>query len=693
MNEQGTEQRIRNEIEQASHLLLLCSYTILALALVVVDYLFSWEPWAIPLIVVGVLYCWYIHIFSRQPADFRLWLYVILISITFFFYGSHRTSLFDLSLIITYFITLLNITGKERYLLFCQVSYYLTVFYNVIMMWQAGVSFTPLVNCRLVLHVLIITMYAYISRMTIRKRSEGYTETDQIIGSLKGDAQSMDDFLTNVSHEIRTPINAVIGLTSVLQKRETEESVRQELGMVLNAGYKAAEQIGDILDYTEIDMNKLVVSNSVYTLSSLLNDLITGLKLQKHIRHMLIMDVDADVPAALIGDSEKIKKILRHLIKNGMRYTKRGGVYVHIFSMNRPYGVNFCMEVADTGIGMSGEAMGLMFDRIYQVESAKDRAAGSFGIGMTIVRGLVQSMGGFIHVDSEPNAGTTVTVSIPQKIADPAPCINLSNRESIRAGLYLRMARTDVPRAREYFNNMLSNFEKGLGITLHRSNSIADLKQYHEKVGLTHLITGDLEYLADSEYLEELSRRIQVIVVVEDDFTLEPGSHVHLLRRPFYGITAASLLNAPNVFRAELFAEEMLYLPGIRVLVVDDEPMNLAVAKGVFSDYGMSVTTAESGPEAVNLCRKQHFDLIFMDHIMPDMDGVEAMKLIRADAGKKDEDLIIIALTANVLSSTKEMLLSEGFDAFIPKPMEMPELERELRRLTKRLSRSRGVKL
>ncbi|MBQ8971438.1 MAG: HAMP domain-containing histidine kinase, partial [Lachnospiraceae bacterium] len=419
MREEETTDR-NHEMFQASHLFLLVSYTIISAVLIFEAIMLGWEIWALPLVALGVGLSWYLHISGKIPEYYRLWIYTTFILMTFFYYGIHWTSFYDMAPVISYFILLFSVTGVEHFVTVCQVVYYLVMLYDIVSMLRGGETFDFLSISRILLHMLMIFMIGYVAKLIIRRRRAVYAKLDQEITGLRNVTRSMDRFLTTVSHEIRTPINVVVGLTGMVLKREEKEENRKDLNSILSAGYRAAGQIDDVLDYTELDMERLGVANEVYMISSLINDLVTELKLQQNITHELIFDVDAKTPTAFIGDSEKIKKILRHLITNGMKFTKKGGVYARIYTMERDYGVNLCIEITDTGIGMKEEEIDRIFEQFYQTDTAKGRASGGFGIGMTIVHGLVQSMGGFIHIDSELSVGTTVVVSIPQKIADPS---------------------------------------------------------------------------------------------------------------------------------------------------------------------------------------------------------------------------------------------------------------------------------
>ncbi len=683
---QNNENEAR-EIFKASHLFLLVSYTLFSIVLICETILLSWELWVIPLIIISIVFCWFLHISGNMAEKYRLWVFTIIILFTFFFYGIHATSFYDLACVISYFIILFSMTGDTGFVTLGQIVYYLTMIYNIFIFIRNGKVFDTLEITRIILHFMVIFLIGYVSKLTIRKRMSIYKKLDEDVKRSKGVSRRMDDFLKSVSHEIRTPINAVIGLTTVMLKKEKDEAIKKDMGSVLSAGYRAADQIGNILDYTEIDTGSLAVENSVYMISSIINDLITELKLQNGISKELIFNVDPNMPSALIGDGVKIKKILRELIVNGIKYTKRGGVYVCIKTMERPYGVNLTMEISDTGVGMREEEIDRLFEKYYGLETVKVKNAGGFGIGMRIVNGLAKALGGFVKIESIIDTGTTVKVTIPQRIADPSACMTLPDKSGLCIALYLHYEKTIVPRMRDYYNMMISDFEKGLGIVMHRAENIEGLRSLSEKLPLTHIITGKAEYLENSAIMEAMALGTSVIVLTDDDFEEMPGTSVKIIRKPCSGFPFAAALSSTPKRQGTVERSALSGLRGLETLVVDDEKMNLIVARGIFKEYGMHVTEALSGPQAIELCKKKHFDLIFMDHMMPDMDGIEAMRLLRRNAGKKDEELIIIALTANAVSGAKEMFLSEGFDGFIPKPIEILEFERVVLKALKRYPR------
>ena len=667
------------DLFQSSHLTILISYTIFATILVVESLLLDWEKWALILIIGGIIAAWALHIRHTTPSNVRIWLYAVLMMGCFFFYGIHQTSTFDLALVMAAIIMLHTMTGKKAFINLCQFTFYITMAYEIVMMVIDKEEFDVLVISRLVLHFVMIFFVGWFAKSIIDKWLQVLNKSKDEVVQLTEATEHLNDFLANVSHELRTPVNAIIGLTTLCIDKSRHREVEGDLIAVRDAGRKVAEQISDILDYSEIDRKKAVCNNEDYMLSSVLHDLVTDIKQYKSKNVELIIDVDPSIPAVMNSDVAKIKKILKALITNSLKYTQKGGVYVRITTVTHAYGLNLCIEVTDTGKGMTEYELEKVYDSFYQADSSRSRQGGGLGLGLAIASGFVSLLGGFMTIDSKPDVGTTVNVSIPQRVVDPLSCMSVAAPDKLCLGAFLHFEKYDHPAVRDYYNSMVLNIVKGLGIQMHRVNNTENLKLLHNSVHLTHLFIAEGEYQDNVDLIEELAREMVVAVVANDDIVLPKNSHVKVLEKPFYCFPVVSILNSTIDSKEERVKK--LRCEGVRALVVDDESMNLVVAKSIFARYGMKVSTVTSGQESIDICREKVFDIIFMDHMMSGMDGVEAMKRIRTDVSGLNGSIPVIALTANAMSSAKQMFLAEGFDGFVSKPIEIDELERVLKQV------------
>lgn len=673
------------EKQRATHLMILLCCTIFTIVLTGESILLGWETGAVVLLLLGLAASWAVHVTERFPEWLRIWLYFIVTMLAFFFYGIHETSIYDLAPVMIFLILMYSTAEMHRIVSFCVLTYYLTMSYDFIFVLKGSVELNSLSVTRTLLHLALVYMAGRLTKIVMKRHKKERKNTDSKIAELEEINRRTEDFLTNVSHELRTPINAVTGITTVMLKNEEDADKRRDILSIQMAGHRLFGQIEDILDYTEIDTGRIKVSEDTYMISSLINDIIIGNRLMERENALeVVFDIDAGIPSVILGDEKKIKKIIKHLIDNAIKFTKRGGVYVRVYALRKDYGINLCVRVSDTGIGIDDENLRKITERFFQSNGGRNRKAGGLGLGLPIVYGLVAAMEGFIQIESSLGNGTTVSVSIPQKIADDSPSMAVTNRADLCLACYLRPEKYEVPEVRDYYNEMISHMVQGLDISLHRVFNLDELKKLVSMYQLTHLFIGKEEYEEYEEsksYFECLDEKIEVIVVADNSFVLPQGSRVKLLKKPFYCLSVCNILHSKTTANADVFGEKRMICSGIRALVVDDEPMNLMVAEGILKDYQMKVKTAGGGMEAVSLCEKEDFDLIFLDHMMPEMDGVETLKKLRkiyTDSGKVH---VFIAFTANAVSGAREMFLREGFDEFVSKPIEELELERVLRKV------------
>ena len=669
-----------DELFISSHLMMLLTYTIFSVILVAEIFVMDWEKWMTFLILGGVLLSWYIYFSNIGSGRMRLWVCSLLMMATFFYYGTHDTSTFDLAVVICVVMFLYTMTGIHSLVTLCQFTYYITMAYEIINLAAGGMKFDSLTLTRTLLHVAVVTMTAWISRTIINKWQEVLGHSKEEITKLNESTGRLNDFIANVSHEIRTPINTILGLCNIEISKETDRDRKNDLVAIEEAGKRIGEQISNILDFSEIDRNDVAVNYEDYMLSSVFNDLVSEIEPHRKKNIELIIDVEPSIPSVMNTDVDKLKKILWHLIINGIKFTNEGGVYVHVSSVPQVYGINLIIEVKDTGIGMDEHQLEMIYDDFYKADSGRDRTTGGLGLGMMIVHGFVKSLGGFMIIESSIGGGTSVRVSIPNRIIDPNPCMSVKDRESISLGAYLHFEKYSNPHVREFYDSMVRNIVTGLKVSMHRVDNLGSLRALVDNKKLTHLFAGPEEYNSAVEYMESLASDVLVTVVANPEELNRPtASKVRVMPKPFYCFPVVGILNSKP--GDDVFEEGAVSFTGARALIVDDEPMNLIVSSGMLRRYGMIVTTCESGQEAIDLCRQNEYDVIFMDHMMPVMDGVEAMRRIRSEQTRSKIITPVIAFTANAVSSAREMFRQAGFDGFVAKPVDIVELERVLKRV------------
>lgn len=662
------------------HLVIVLVATLGGLGLITEGILLKWEFWVIPILVLGIIVIWTVYITQHFPPDIREGIYVVFIMFAGVFHGVHQTSMFDVSLITVLIMITFVVTNRKRYQNYALIEYFALICAQWYIASKDGIKIDVLTVSRIILHILTVLIIYSICRNVVIRGHKSNEIIKGYVSEVKRTNEAMEDFLANISHEFRTPINVVTGMSSILMK----ESGNDKITAINDAGLRLADQVEDILDYNEIISDRLIITEERYMIASVVNDVVAKLRpaaAQKKLE--FVMDLDPKMPRVMSGDVSRIKKILFHLTSNAVKFTDQGGLYVKISSAEREYGANLDIEVTDTGKGMSRSDIEQLSDMLYQADKGRDRSTGGIGLGLTIVYGFTHAMGGFVRIESEEGRGTTVLVSIPQTVSDSMPCLSLSQGVQRCAVVYIRPEKYRIPKLREYYHKMIENMSKGLKIPVHSAGAPDNLRSLCGRMKVTHIFTGQYEYEADKEYLAELSHSICVVVNVEAGYRGEKRGNILYIPNPIYGIPIVHILNAGEAYMDVRFEdrEERPVFTGARALIVDDEMMNLVVASGLFKEYGMVTETAQSGKEAIEKYRDGEYDIVFMDHMMPGMDGIEAMKKLKEIGREKGHKTAIVALTANAVSGAKEMFMSEGFDGFIAKPIETGEFERVMRRV------------
>lgn len=669
------------EKRRETHLVVLLVYTFFTIILTGESLLIGWEIGAIVLLLSALVGSWVIYITDLVSGGMRLWLYYGMTMVSCFFYGIHETSVFDLAPLMILIMILFSIVEKRSMIYLSVLCYYLTMLYDFIIVFGKSVDISSLTVTRTLLHLGLVLIAGYLIGFVLQRRKAERKLTENKISELEENNRLVEDFLTNVSHELRTPINVVTGITTVMLKKEEDREKKEHLFSIQMAGKRLFRQIEDILDYTEIDTGKVKVSEENYRLSLVIDDVVNEYR-KRITKDMpeLIFDVDLKMPPILFGDERKIGKILKHLVDNAVKFTHKGGIYVRIYALPKSYGTNLCIQIRDTGVGIEKEKLERITERFYQISAGRDRSVGGLGLGLSIVYGMVRVLNGFIHIDSNKKKGTTVSVSIPQKVVEEENESLLTNQEGLCVACFLKPEKYKEPQVREFYNYMIAHLVMQLDIPLHRISDWEELKMLLERYRITHLFIGKEEFFEDTNCFEKLSLYTEVIVVSNEDSKALHKNRIRCVRKPLDTQSIVRILNEKTQLQQNVKKKRMV-CPGIKVLVVDDEPMNLLVAKGILKEYQMEVMTVSSGEEALTICEKESFDLIFLDHMMPKMDGVETLKRLRKIQKDKGVEFTIIAFTANAVSGAKKMFMKEGFDEFLSKPVETLALERVLKKV------------
>lgn len=373
-------------------------------------------------------------------------------------------------------------------------------------------------------------------------------------------------FLANMSHEIRTPINIIIGMNEMILRENENPDISSYSHNIENASNMLLGLINDVLDFTKIESGQMEIVNETYSLAGLLQDGVLILNARVVGKPISVqIDIDKKLPSQLCGDAIRIRQIMTNLLSNAEKYTREGCITLKAYG--EPIDEEFillCFSVIDTGMGIKKEDLPVLFDSFKRLDLEINRNIQGTGLGLNIVKQLVEQMDGSIEVKSEYGKGSAFTVKIPQKVIDKAPIGNLEV-------------------------------------------AIREKRELEEK------------------------------------------------------------------------EKEMFTAPEAQVLVVDDNQVNLSLLRSLLKRTKIKVDLAKSGRQCLDFTKKKKYDIILMDHMMPDLDGVATLHIMRNDEENLNKDGIVIALTANAIAGCREMYVGYGFNDYFAKPIQADKLEELLR--------------
>lgn len=677
---------MRTEEQTSMHLLLAVIVSVFSVTLIVVTAALSWEPWMVPLVMAGCFSVWCLHIGNIGTELIYENLCAGVMLTEFFFFGVHSISLYDIPAVVCIMILVFSMFDRKWLLYLTAGLYVLVLLYHFVFLHTIHYHMEFKETVQLALGLIVMVGAAAIARYRIDRRKADRRRYDTAFAELEKAGRQNAEFLSNVSHELRTPINMVLGISDVTLGKDVAPEIRTDMQSIQLAGKRLSNQINNMLDYTEISEGTLIPAREEYMITSVLNDMITMTAIQgSRYQLEMVFDINPKTPAVLVGDAEKISHVLKIILENAIKFTEEGGINVCIEFRRESYGINLVIDIYDTGIGMTNTQLTQIYDDFYQADSGSSRFAGGLGLGIPIARGLLHAMGGFVHFESKGMDGLHAHIVIPQGVADDTPCVVLPNADELCIACYFRPEKYSCDEVRSYYDKLIVSLVEGLGIEGYQAHNFDGLKKLLRTYKLTHVFIAQSEYEENHSYYEELAASLRVVLIAEREYNLSRDSRLMVIHKPFSALSVANLLNGEaweNGFEdAQTLGRKPFSCEGVRALAVDDEEMNLVVAKGVLGSYGIEVDTCLSGREAVEKCQTADYDIIFLDHMMPGFDGVETLRFIREMNNGIFKDLPVIALTANTISGAREMFRVEGFTEFIPKPIERSVLERVLRRV------------
>ncbi len=536
--------------------------------------------------------------------------------------------------------------------------------------------------------IMVMVVSKEITEQVKKQREQTQALQDALLQAQHAN-KAKSTFLSNMSHDIRTPMNAIIGFTTIAVSHiDNKDQVRECLQKVLSSSNHLLSLINDILDMSRIESGKVQIKEQECNISEIMHNLVNIIQPQVKAKQLeLFIDTFEVVNEDVIADALKLNQVFINLLSNAVKYTPAGGTVTFRImqktTFRHGYG-DYIFTIKDNGIGMSPEFVEHIFEPFERETTVTQSGIQGTGLGMAITKNIIEMMSGTIKVESEMGKGSTFTVELSLKLQDVE-----KNAEQIKELHGLRALVVD-----DDFNicDSVSKMLKQLGMRAEWTTSGREAA-YRAKIAYEE---GDSyhTYIIDWQMPEtsgiETARKIRnavgeeapIIILTAYDWTdieedaRAAGVTAFCAKPLFMSDLKSALLAANDLIGSEekKAAWTLADFTGKRVLLVEDIELNREIAEVILLEAGFEVETAPDGTDAVEMVKKSdeyYYDAILMDVQMPIMDGYEATRTIRAMRREDVKTLPIIAMTANALEEDKEAALKNGMNAHIAKPLDM----------------------
>lgn len=482
------------------------------------------------------------------------------------------------------------------------------------------------------------------------------------------------EFLANMSHELRTPLNGVIGFTKQILKTPLTDNQREFLLTIEGSANNLLTIINDILDFSKLDSGRMVIESIPFGFRDAIDEVVTLLSQHAHQKNLeFSVNINQNTPNSLIGDAMRIKQVIINLLGNAIKFTDKGSISLDFnYELLDESKILIKTCITDTGIGINEENQESLFEAFGQADNSITRLYGGTGLGLIIAKRLAKEMGGDVNFTSEPHKGSTFCFTFICEV-NQLPIDNILEPEDLEGkrilyyepNAHARLATTDL----------LLHWKMNLTST----SNIQELKERQKSDRYNFAV---LSLVVTATNIDEIKSLIASVKEDIQEVHLAINNNSLSLKETFLAAGATSCISKPllaNNLVKHLSVDKRIQssasisnvkrnkLP-VKVLAVDDNAANLKLISTLLSEQVEKVVTANNGQEALQLCKKEAYSLIFMDIQMPVMDGITALKSIKEDSLNINTD--IIAVTAHAMPGEKEKLLSSGFQSYMTKPID-----------------------
>ncbi|SKB64374.1 response regulator [Daejeonella lutea] len=546
------------------------------------------------------------------------------------------------------------------------------------------------------LSLALIILALLVITPVFRRGIKDYQQLMIAKDELEEKSNAKSDFLSNISHELRTPMNGIIGFTDLVLTTELKNSQREHLTYVRKSADALLNIMNNILDFSKIESGKLVIERHPLKLEEIIKETVSILMVKAMEKNLQVtLNFDPALRSQFSGDPVRIKQVIINLLGNAIKFTHEGRITIDVRPKGEPYTkgqkkfTDAEISITDTGIGIAPEQLKKIFEGFTQGDSTAGRAYNGTGLGLSISRKLVELMSGKMDVQSEAGKGSTFKFFLPLEVIDEVVTVGNTSRLSLGTALIVDDNVTNCNLMKGIFEFLNIPCE----ICYSGYEAIEAVIEAQENNRMFDLIITDhkmpeMDGITLAKEIQQVLRGTAEPYIIllssleRDQYgNLEEAGINKFLSKPVklqeLSEVLSTIFETPET-KVAPDPEPIKPIPTVaeplKILVAEDNPMNMMLIAEVLRKMGLTITKASSGEEALDLAAQQKPDLIFMDIHMPGMDGYTAARTIRSWPSP-DGTIPIIALTANAMKEDRERALAAGMNGFITKPFRVSDIE------------------